>query len=62
VRRGALRNDAVRRQLAVLEERNAGIVLGELGHIHRLDHARRIDLLQNPILDVGDVVAVLSTN
>ena len=58
MRRGALRDDAVGRQLAGFEQRHDLVVIGQLLRIHRLDDAGRKDLLGDPVFDVGDVVAV----
>ena len=58
VRRGALRDDAVRRQLAGDEQRHDLVEVFELLGVHRLQHAAREHLLADPVFDVGDVVAV----
>ncbi len=58
VRGSALGNHAIGLQLAVLEQGHNAVVILQLLHIHRLDDACRIDLLQNPVFDVGNVVGV----
>ncbi len=58
MRRRALGDHAVRLQLAVLEQRHDLVVIFQLLHIHRLDDAGRIDLLEDPVFDVGNVVGV----
>ncbi|MNT03092.1 hypothetical protein D3C72_1376120 [compost metagenome] len=54
----ALRHDAVRLQLAVFEQRHDLVVIFELLDFHRLDDAGGIDLLQDPVFDIGDIVGV----
>ncbi len=58
VRRRALGDNRIRRQLAGDEERRDLVEILELGGVHRLHDARREHLLADPVFDVGDVVAV----
>ena len=58
VRGRALRHDAVRLQLAVFEQRHDLVVIFQLLDFHRLDDAGRIDLLQDPVFDIGDIVGI----
>ncbi len=58
VRGGTLGHDAIGRQLAVFKQRNDLVVIFQLLDFHRLNDTRRVDLLQDPVFDIGDIVGV----